>query len=95
MGKPPSMINSILAYVLRRPETQYDWIAFFGADHRHAEQMAIFLKQSRETDIDAFMTRFDSFSDKIVEITFRNYCPTKQYPPYGKGSSRCPRLVNI
>jgi hypothetical protein len=83
VGKPPSMINSILAYVLRRPETTYDWIAFFGADHRHAEQMAIFLKQSRETDIDAFMTRFDSFSDKIVGVLFSNYCPTKQYPDYG------------
>jgi retron-type reverse transcriptase len=39
VGKPPSMINSILAYVLKRPETNYDWITFFGADHKHAEQI--------------------------------------------------------
>ena len=58
VGKPPSMINSIVAYVLARPETGYDWIRFFGSGHKHAEQMAIFLKQSRETDIDAFMNSF-------------------------------------
>jgi hypothetical protein len=45
--------------------------------------MAIFLKQSRETDIDAFMTRFDSFADKIVEIISHIYCPTKKYPDHG------------
>jgi hypothetical protein len=83
VGKPPSMINSILAYVLKRRETNYDWIAFFGADHRHAEQMTIFLKQSRETDIDAFLIRLDSFADKIAEVLFRKYCSDKQYPAYG------------
>jgi hypothetical protein len=83
VGKPPSMINSILSYVLKRPETNYDWIALFEGDHKHAEQMAIFLKQSRETDIDAFMTRFDSFTDKITEHIFKINCPGKQYPNYG------------
>jgi retron-type reverse transcriptase len=83
VGKPASMINSILAYVLKRPETNYDWIDFFGADHKHAEQMTIFLKQSRETDIDAFLIRLDSFADKMVEIMFQRYCPGKQYPAYG------------
>jgi hypothetical protein len=94
IGKPPSMINSILAYVLSRPETQYDWIAFFGTEHRHAEQMAIFLKQSRETDIDAFMTRFDSFADKIVEVTFSHYCPGKKYPAYGSALAN-PTLIAL
>jgi hypothetical protein len=82
-GKPPSMINSIIAYVLKRPETNYDWIQLLGANHKHAEQMAIFLKQSQETDIDAFMTRFDSFADKLIEEVFRRNCPGKTYPNYG------------
>jgi hypothetical protein len=62
VGKPPSMINSILAYTLKRPETNFDWTAFFGSEHRHAEQMAIILKQSHETDIDAFMIRLASLA---------------------------------
>jgi hypothetical protein len=94
VGKPPSMINSILAYVLKRPETNYDWITFFGADHRHAEQMTIFLKQSRETDIDAFLIRLDSFADKITEIMFRKYCPGKQYPAYGSALKN-PKLTTL
>jgi hypothetical protein len=45
--------------------------------------MAIFLKQSRETDIDAFMTRLDSFADSLVAEIFRRNCPGKVYPNYG------------
>lgn len=83
VGTPPSMINSIIAYVLKRPETTYDWIKLFGPDHMHAEQMAIFLKQSRETDIDAFMTRFDSFADNLTAEIFRRKVVGKKYPNYG------------
>jgi len=82
-GKQKSMINSVISYVLKRPETSFDWTRWFGTDHKHAEQMAIFLKQSKETDIDAFMTRFDSFSDKITTELFRRNCPGKTYPNYG------------
>ena len=83
VGRPPSMINAIISYVLSRTETRFDWVRFFGAGHRHAEQMAIFLKQSRETDIDAFMTRFDSFADSLTAEIFRRNCPGKAYPNYG------------
>ena len=82
VGKPPSMINSIIAYVLKRPETNYAWLKLFGVDHKHAEQMAIFLKQSLETDIDAFITRLDSFCDKLIQEVFRRNCSGK-YPNYG------------
>ena len=94
VSKPPSSINSIIAYVLKRPETSYNWIKLFQADHQHAEQMAIFLKQSQESDIDAFMTRFDSFSDKLIEKVFQRKCPGKIYPPYGSALKN-PTLVSL
>jgi hypothetical protein len=94
VGKPPSMINSVIAYVLKRPETAYNWIKLFGTDHKHAEQMAIFLKQSQETDIDAFMTRFDSFADKLIEVVFQRNCPGKTYPNYGSALKN-PTLVSL
>jgi hypothetical protein len=82
-GKPPSMISTIIAYVLKRSESNFDWIKFFGKNHKQAEQMALFLKQSQETDTDAFMTRFDSFADYITENIFYRYCPGKDYPHFG------------
>jgi len=94
VGRPPSMINSIVAYVLARSETPYDWTRLFGAGHRHAEQMAIFLKQSREADIDAFMTRFDSFADNLTAEIFRRYCPGRIYPKYGSALKH-PTLVAL
>lgn len=93
-GKPPSMINSIISYILSRPETPYDWIKFFRGDHKQAELMAIFLKQSRESDIDAFITRFDSFADMIVKELFKRHCPGKTYPPYGSALKN-PTLVAL
>lgn len=92
-GAPRSLINPIIAYVIRRPETPYDWIGFFGPEHRHAEQMALFLKQRRETDIDAFLTQFDSFADAITEELFKRFCPGKKYPNYG-GAFKHPTLVS-
>ncbi|WP_156898258.1 RNA-directed DNA polymerase [Methylocapsa acidiphila] len=94
VGKPPSMINSVIAYVLKRPETDYNWITLFGTDHKHAEQMAIFIKQTQETDIDAFMTRLDSFYDKTTEVVFRRICPGKIYPKYGVALKH-PTLVSL
>jgi len=82
-GAPKSLINLIIGYVLKRPETGYDWIRFFGDEHRKAEQMALLLKQRRETDIDAFLTQLDSFADEITHELFRRFCPGKKYPNYG------------
>lgn len=82
-GARPSLIEPVLRYVLKRPASKYDWPKFFGAGHRHAEQMAIFLKQSFETDIDAFLTRFDSFADEVTAELFKRHVPGKTYPAYG------------
>src|SRR3546814_860476 len=55
VGQPSSRINEILAYILKRKQTAYDWKAFFGAAHSHAERMTIFLKRNCESNIDAFL----------------------------------------
>lgn len=82
-GAPASLINSILSYVLKRPQTAYDWKMFFGKRHRDVEEIAIFLKKSRETDIDALILRLDSFADAITEILFARLVPAAVLPGYG------------
>jgi len=82
-GAPPSLINPILSYVLKGPATAYDWKRFFGKRHRDIEQIAIFLKKSRETDIDALILRLDSFADAITEILFARLLPANTMPGYG------------
>lgn len=82
-GSRPSHIGPVFKYVLKRRASSYDWQKFFGSGHRHAEQMAIFLKQGFETDIDTFLTRFDSMADEITAELFRRLVPGKKYPPYG------------
>src|SRR3546814_8679639 len=65
VGQPSSRINEILAYILKRKQTAYDWKAFFGAAHSHAERMTIFLKRNRESNIDAFLVQLDSWCDEV------------------------------
>ena len=83
IGQPQSRINQILGYIIKRPQTPYDWKRFFGAQHRHAEKMMIFLKRNRESNIDAFLVQLDSFSDLIISEVYRRHKPGKTYPPYG------------
>ena len=83
VGQPQSRINQILSYIIRRPQTPYDWKRFFGAQHRHAERMMIFLKRNRESNIDAFLVQLDSFSDLIICEVYRRHKPGKTYPAYG------------
>lgn len=81
-GAPPSLINPILSYVLKSPLTAYDWKSFFAKRHRDAEEIAIFIKRSRETDIDALILRLDSFDDVITEILFARLLPGSTMPGY-------------
>jgi hypothetical protein len=92
VGARPSLIAPVLAYVLKRRATGYDWPRFFGGQHRHAEQMALFIKQSFETDVDAFLTRLDSFADEITRELFRRLVPGRAYPNYGSAVTH-PTLV--
>lgn len=82
-GSPPSLINSVLSYVLKIAETGYDWKRFFGKRHRDVEEIAISIKRSRETDIDALILRLDSFADAITEILFARLLPGSTMPGYG------------
>lgn len=84
VGRPSSRINTILAYILGRPETAYDWRRFFGSEHKHAELHTFFLKKNRETNIDAFLVQLDSFCDLVTrELWRRLKQPGSQCPNYG------------
>jgi retron-type reverse transcriptase len=83
VGQPPSRINTIIAYILDRNETAYDWRRFFGKEHRHVEVHAIFLKRNRETNIDAFLVQLDSFLDFVTRELWRRFKPGSQCPAYG------------
>jgi hypothetical protein len=82
-GRPESLINEILAYILGRARTTYDWKRFFGRNHKHAELMMIFLKRNRESNIDAFLVQLDSFCDFVVAEIFRRLLPANIYPAFG------------
>lgn len=83
VGQPNSRINEILAYILKRKETAYDWKAFFGAEHAHAERMTIFLKRNRESNIDAFLVQVDAWCDEVFAHIYSRLKPGKQRPNYG------------
>lgn len=82
-GKPETRINRILSYILSRAENGYDWKTLFGASHRHAELMTIFLKRNSETNIDAFLVQLDSYCDLMTEKVWSRLKPGKTYPSYG------------
>ncbi|KPF91181.1 hypothetical protein IP81_13510 [Novosphingobium sp. AAP83] len=83
VGQPGGRINEILAYILKRQQTAYDWKAFFGAAHGHAERMSIFLKRNRESNIDAFLVQLDSWCDEVFSHLYTRLKPNRQRPNYG------------
>ena len=83
VGQPLSRINAIIAYILSRNGTAYDWRRFFGKEHRHVEVHAFFLKRNRETNIDAFLVQLDSFLDFVTRELWRRLKPGSQCPAYG------------
>ena len=92
VGQPSSRINEILAYILKRKRTTYDWKAFFGSVHSHAERMMIFLKRNRESNIDAFLVQLDSWCDEVFSHVYSRLKPSKQRPNYG-AALRDPTLL--
>lgn len=93
VGRPASRINSIIAYILKRRETTFDWRRYFGARHRHAEVHAFFLKRNRETNIDAFLVSLDSFFDSLTRELWPRHVPAgKTYPSFGSAIKH-PALV--
>src|SRR3546814_7920466 len=76
VGQPSSRINEILAYILKRKQTAYDWKAFFGAAHSHAERMTIFLKRNRESNIRS--EEHTSELQSLMRISYAVFCLTKK-----------------
>lgn len=78
-GRPHSIVNSVLHYVLKRPQNAYDWRRFYGRKHRQAERIAVLVKQSFEADIDACMARMDSLCDLFLEELVSRLSPGSGY----------------
>ena len=83
VGVPESRIPEIIAYVLKRRPAAFDWKAFFGAGHKHAERMMIMLKRDREANIEKFLVHFDSWCDLLLAEIYRRHKAGKKYPNYG------------
>jgi len=83
MGKIPSLMNSVLPYVLKTSLPTFDWQKFFGTKHDHAEQMAFTIKGSYEANINNCIVTLDSFCDLTFEIIFNTLEPNKTYGNYG------------
>lgn len=98
VGQPSSRINEILAYILKRNQTAYDWKAFFGSAHGHAERMTMFLKRNRESNIDAFLVQLDSWCDEVFSHIYVRLKPNNQRPKYGaalKDTTLLPHLPQL
>ena len=83
VGQPESRIPEIIHYILRRPQTAYDWKALFGSDHKHAEKMMIMIKRDKEANIEKFLVHLDSWCDLLLSEVYRRLKPGKKYPNYG------------
>jgi len=96
VGRPPSLINTVLDYVLKRTPTTYDWKKLFATRHRHAERIAALVKQKFEVDIDACIVRLDSLCDLVMEELVARICPGIGYK-YGStlNSPSKPLLTSI
>ncbi|TYB83474.1 RNA-directed DNA polymerase [Maritimibacter fusiformis] len=83
VGAPDSRIPEIIAYVLDRKRTVFDWKALFGTGHKHAERMMIMLKRDREANIEKFLVHLDSWCDLLLSEIYKRHKPRKTYPNYG------------
>ena len=101
VGQPASRINEILAYILGRKQTSYNWKLFFGGDHGHAEHMMIFIKRDRESNISAFLLDLDSYCDLLISKIYLRLKPSKKFPAYGNALNdseliRClPKVMEV
>ncbi|MFP1632333.1 reverse transcriptase domain-containing protein [Zhengella sp. ZM62] len=83
VGTPDSRIPEIIAYILDRKRTPFDWKTLFGSGHKHAELMMIMLKRDREANIEKFLVHFDSWCDLLLSVIYGRLKPGKTYPHYG------------
>ena len=83
VGAPESRIPEIIAYILGRRPTVFDWKTLFGSGHKHAERMMIMLKRDKEANIEKFLVHLDSWCDLLLSEIYRRLKPGKTYPAYG------------
>ncbi len=83
VGAPDSRIREIIAYILDRRPTAFDWKTLFGSGHKHAERMMIMLKRDREANIEKFLVHLDSWCDLLLSEIYGRIKPGKTYPAYG------------
>jgi hypothetical protein len=83
VGAPDSRIPEVIAYMLDRKRTVFDWKAMFGSSHKHAERMTIMLKRDREANIEKFLVHLDSWCDFLLSEIYKRHKPGKTYPSYG------------
>jgi retron-type reverse transcriptase len=98
VGQPDSRINEILADTLKRRQTGYDWKSFFGANHSHAERMAIFLKRDHDSNINNFLVHLDSWCDEVFFHIYSRLKPNNKFPNYGvalRDQTLLPQLPNL
>ena len=83
VGAPDSRIPEIVAYILVRKRTAFDWKTLFGSRHKHAELMMIMLKRDKEANIEKFLVHLDSWCDLLLSELYPRLKPGKTYPSYG------------
>lgn len=79
VGRPPSLLNVVLKYVLNRRNSTYDWKRLLGSKHKSSERIVIMVKQKFEVDIDACIVRLDSLCDLILEELVSRITPGSGY----------------
>lgn len=83
IGKPTSMVGTVLSYVLDEKFHSFDWCKLFAGKHNDAEQIAFTIKMNFESDINACIVTLDSLCDLLWETIFSLEEPHKKYGNYG------------
>lgn len=83
IGKPESLVGTVLCYVLNRKFSSYNWERLLNTKHIQAEHIAFTVKRNYESNIDACIVTLDSLCDLIFEALFTKYVPGKSYGKYG------------
>lgn len=83
IGRPKSLVQAVLRYVLDKEIPDYDWKRFFGEDNSLAELHAFNVKSYFESSIDACILALDSLCDLIFDVVYGKVRPGVQRPNYG------------
>jgi len=83
IGKPDSLVESVLRYVLTSKFKDFEWQNFLGAINDHAEHVAFTVKKHYESDINACVVTLDSLTDLIFEALFTKTLPHLTYGQFG------------